>query len=256
MRRARILSAAVGVFMLLAVSGARAEEQVTINKAGFSPNALGMPTNAFGEALISSTTGPVPAPITHVDVFGPAGVTLDLRGTGTCREQLLKEKGAEGCPANSRAGFGGGVGIYELGGELVEEEYTVDFFLSNNHPGHIEMLVFLFGHSPVIVEEIFPAVVIKGQKPYGLGFSLAVPLIKVLPEASDASAKSAFVTLGAKNVHYYRTVKGKRKLFHVKGIILPEHCPKSGWPVESIFSFQDGDVVPAKRTIPCPAKKR
>jgi hypothetical protein len=252
MSKVRILALAVGVTMSLAAATARAEEKVTITKAGFTPDTLNSPTNAFGEAVIGSTTGIVPSPITHVNVFGPAGVTLDLNGTTTCTAHALKERGAEGCPETSRAGFGGGMGIYELGGEIIEEEYTIDFFLSNNHPGHVEMLVFLSGHSPVVVEEIFPAKVVQGHPPYGLGFSLDVPLIKVLPEASDASAKTAFITLGARNVHYFKKVHGKRKLFHVRGIILPSHCPHGGWPVESEFSFQDGDQVAAKRSIPCP----
>ena len=61
---------------LLVATGARAEETVQITEAGFSPDALGVPTNAFGSATIGSTTGPVPSPITHVNVYGPAGVTL------------------------------------------------------------------------------------------------------------------------------------------------------------------------------------
>ena len=251
--RVRILASVLGAAMLLAVPVvARAEEQVKIVKAGFKPDVFGKPTNAFGEAIISSTIGEVPSPITHVNVFGPAGITLDLKGTVTCPKQAIEEKGAPGCPAQSRAGFGGGQGIYELGGEIVEEKYTVDLFLSDNRPGHVALWVYLSGSSPVIVEKIFPAVVVKGKPPYGLGFSLDVPLIKVLPEASNASAKSAFITLGASNVAYFKKVDGKRKLFHVKGIILPHRCPPGGWPIVSEFSFEDGDNVAAKSSIHCP----
>ena len=231
---------------------ASAAETVQITQAGFSPSGLGVPTNAFGSATIGSTTGPVPAPIEHVNVYGPAGVTLSLEGTGTCSESALQQIGPTACPANSRAGFGGGEGIYQLGGELVKEKYTLDFFLADNRPGHVALLVFLNGHSPVSVEVVFGGRVIRGPKPYGLGFSLNVPLIKVLPEASDASATSAFITLGAHNVAYYRTVHGRRTLFHVKGIVLPKSCPRGGWPVASRFRFQDGSTVMAKRSVPCP----
>ena len=127
-----------------------------------------------------------------------------------------------------------------------------DFFLSDNRPGHVALLVFLQGHSPVSVEIVFGGKVISGPKPYGLGFSLDVPLIKVLPDASDASATSAFITLGAHNVAYYRKVNGKRTLFHVKGIVLPPRCPHGGWPVASRFKFQDGSTVLATRSVPCP----
>ncbi len=239
---------------LLVTSSAQAAETVQITEAGFSPDALGVPANAFGRATIGSTTGPVPSPITHVNVLGPAGVTLNLEGTGTCTVEKLENLGPQGCPTDSKAGFGGGEGIYELAKELVKEPFTLDFFLSDNQPGHVEMLIFLKGSKPVSIEKVFPARVIQRPRPYGLGFSVEVPLIKVLPEASDASATSSFITLGAKNVAYYRNVHGKRKLFHVKGIILPRHCPRGGWPVASEFTFQDGSTVTAKRTIPCPPR--
>jgi hypothetical protein len=251
----RILAGAAAVCAALVAAGpAHAGELVTITQAGFSPNRLGMPTNAFGSATISSTTAPVPSPIRHVNVYGPAGVTLDLQGSGTCSEETLRMIGPQGCPANSRAGFGGGQGVYKLGKEIVEEKYTLDFFLSDNRPGHTKLAIFLSGSSPVIVEVVLTGTVIRGPKPYGLGFSVDVPEIKVLPEASNASAKTAFLTLGAHNVAYYRKVHGKRRLFHVRGIVLPHSCPRGGWPVASQFTFEDGSVVMAKRAVPCPRR--
>jgi hypothetical protein len=250
----RIVATLICGACLIGTASARAEETVSITDAGFSPDRLGVPTNAFGRAAIGSTTGPVPSPITHVNVLGPAGLTLDLQGTGVCSRAKLENLGVKACPADSRAGFGGGEGIYQIGKELVTEEYKLDFFLSDNRPGHTAMIILLTGYKPVAIEIVFPATVMHYPKPYGLGFSVEVPLIKVLPEASDASALSSFLTLGAKNVAYYRMVKGKRKLLHVKGIILPKSCPHGGWPVASQFSFEDGSTVMAKRMVPCPRK--
>jgi hypothetical protein len=254
MRSIRILAAALGVSMMLATSAAHAAEQVTITQAHFSPDLRGMPTNAIGSATISSTTGVVPSPITHVNVFGPAGLSLDLTGSLTCTEQLLEEKGSEACPARSLAGTGGGLGVYELAGEMIEEDYRIEFFLENNDPGHVEMLVYLTGHSPVIIERIFKAFVVEGHTPYGLGFSLEVPLIKVLPEASDASARTASISLGAHGLTYIAKVHGKRVRRPIRGIVLPRTCPAGGWPIESEFSFQDESHVTAKKTIPCPRR--
>lgn len=239
--------------LLLACAGAaQAAETVQITRAGFSPARLGAPTNAFGSAAIASSTGPVPSPIEHVNVFGPAGVRLDLHGSTTCNEEALRRLGPSACPANSKAGSGGGEGIYQLGQEIVKEHYTLDLFLSDNRPGHVRLLAFLQGHTPVSIEIVFGGSVIRGPSPYGLGFSLDVPLIKVLPEASDASATSAYITLGAHNATYFKRVHGKRRKLKVKGIILPKSCPRGGWPVASQFSFQDGSTVLAKRNVPCP----
>jgi hypothetical protein len=250
-RRLRIALIGTAVCVMLGAASAQAQETVQITSAGFNPDRLGVPTNVFGSATIGSTL-PVPSPITHVNVYGPPGVTLDLRGTGTCSEATLQNIGPEGCPANSKAGFGGGEGTYELGGEIINEKFTLDFFLGDNRPGHTVLEIYLDGSTPVSIQLVFTAPVINSPKPYGLGFSLNVPIIKVLPEASDASAKSSFLTLGAKNVAYYRTVNGKRRLFHVRGIITPKSCPKGGWPVASQFTFEDGSTVTSTSKIRCP----
>jgi hypothetical protein len=248
------IAAALLCASLLLATAAQAEETVKITATGFTPDRLGVPTNVFGSAAISSTNLPVPSPITHVNVYGPPGVTLDLQGSGTCSAATLENLGPPGCPADSKAGFGGGEGAYEIAKEIVNEKFTLDFFLGDNHPGHTSLLIYLNGSSPVSIQLVFTAPVINSPKPYGLGFSLNVPIIKVLPEASDASALSSFLTLGAKNVAYYKKVKGKRKLFHVKGIITPKKCPHGGWPVATQFSFQDGSTVLSTSKIPCPKK--
>jgi hypothetical protein len=255
-KRLRIVPIALAgcALMLGAVAAAQAEETVTINEAGFSPDALGVPTNVFGKATIGSTSTPLPSPITHINVMGPAGLSLDLEGTGTCTVQILENQGPSACPTDSKAGFGGGMGAYEIAHEVIHEEYTLDFFLADNKPGHVELLIYLDGSTPVSIQLVFKAPVIQEPKPYGLGFSVEVPLIKVLPEASDASAITAFFTAGAKNVAFYKTVHGKRKLEHVKGIVTPKTCPHGGWPAKSEISFQDGSTVTNKIAIPCPKK--
>jgi hypothetical protein len=255
MSRARIsIAAALCCASLLVAAPVQAEQTVKITAASFSPDKLGVPTNVFGSATIGSTDLPLPSPITHVNVYGPPGVTLDLEGTGTCSEATLENIGPKACPANSRAGFGGGEGVYELGHEIVTERFTLDFFLGDNRPGHTVLLIYLNGSTPVSIQLVFTAPVINSPKPYGLGFSLNVPIIKVLPEASDASAKSSFLTLGAKDAAYFKKVKGKRKLFHVKGIITPKSCPRGGWPVATQFAFQDGSTVTSTSKIPCPRR--
>ena len=238
---------------LLPATAAQAEETVRITTSGFSPDKLGVPTNVFGSATIGSTNLPVPAPITHVTVYGPAGTTLNLEGTGTCdAAKLERTLEPSVCPTDSKAGFGGGEGAYEIAKEIIKSQYTLDFFLGDNQPGHVSMLIFLNVSTPVSYQTVFTAPVIQGPKPYGLGFSLNVPLIKVLPEASDASATSSFLSLGAKNVAYFKRIHGKRTLFHVKGLITPKHCPHGGWPVASLISFQDGSTVTSTSKIPCP----
>ena len=162
----------------------------------------------------------------------------------------LENFGPEACPTNSKAGFGGGEGAYEIAKEVDHEKFTRRLLPRRQPAGHTVLLIYLNGSTPVSIQLVFTAPVIQGPKPYGLGFSLEVPLIKVLPEASDASATSAFLTSAASNVAYFKNVHGKRKLFHVKGIITPKSCPHGGWPVASQFTFEDGSTVMAKSHDP------
>jgi hypothetical protein len=238
---------------LLFAAAAQAEETVSI-KASFTPDVLGVPSNVFGSATIGSTDTPLPSPPTKIVVLGPAGMGLNLEGTGVCEQAKLENEGPSACPADSRGGFGGGLGAFELAKEITDENFTLDFFLADNRPGHVVLLIYLNAVTPVSVQLVFRAPVIQEPKPYGLGFSVEVPPIHSVPGASDATALNTFITLGAKNVAYFRTIHGKRKLFHVKGILVPKQCPRGGFPVASQFSFEDGSTVMTKSTIPCPKK--
>jgi hypothetical protein len=104
------------------------------------------------------------------------------------------------------------------------------------------------------VQIVLKAQIVKEPKPYGLGFTFKVPIIETLPGASPASAKSIFITLGAPNAAYFETVNGKRKLVHVKGIIVPKKCPPGGFPYETQIVYADGTNNTIKGTIPCPHK--
>jgi hypothetical protein len=256
MSRIRILTVAVLACALLSTTAtAQAEETVSIT-AAFSPDRLGAPTNVFGTATITSTTGPVPSPVTNISIFGPAGLGLDVQGVGICNPAALENSGPAGCPASSRAGFGKGIGLFELAKEVIKEGFTTDLFRGPNEGGHVTVLLYLNAVTPVSVQLVFKAPVVPEPKPYGLGFSFTIPPIQTLPGASDASLGSAQLTIGAPNAAYYEKVHGKRKLVHVKGLIVPKRCPKGGFPVQTSFSFEDGSTVVSKSTIRCPPKSR
>src|ERR1700676_4554785 len=221
----------LGCALLPGAASARGPAAVTMSSAAFSPDMLGAPTNLLGRVTIRSSGQRLPSPITHVNFYGPAGATLNLVGTRTCSATELENVGPEACPALSRAGSGGGEGLYEIGKQLVREKFTFDVFVGDNHAGHTVLLIYLNAATPVPVHEVFTATMVPATNTYGLGFSVEVPLLRVLPEASYASVSSAFITLGTKNLAYYKTVGGKRRLFHARGITAPKSCPRGGWPV-------------------------
>lgn len=235
-------------------ASAYAAESIDL-RASFTPNILGAPTNASGFATLGSTLGGLPAPVVGFTVLGPAGTTVDTTGIGTCNVERLREIGPKACPANSRAGFGGGVAAAQLGTQIIEEAFTLDLFIGSKDPKHLVLLIYAEGVTPIAVQLVFTAPVVRSPKPYGLGFHFNVPIIPTLPGASPASVLKAHLTIGATNVAYFKTIHGHRKLVHVKGLILPKKCPRGGFPVKSEFFFSDGTTTAGEVHTPCPSRK-
>jgi hypothetical protein len=258
MSRFRVLmTALVGCVCLVGAATAQATENISNFHVAFTPDVLGSPTNASGGASIANPLpGELPEPVTGFTVKGPAGLTINTVGTKTCSAKALENVGPSACPKESKAGFGGGMGALKLGTQIIEEPYTLDFFLGNNTPGHIVVLLYVEAVSPVSIQLVFSANVVQFPKPYGLGFHFNIPLIPTLPGASDASVLNAHVTIGAANAAYFEKVHGKRKLVHIKGLILPKTCPRSGFPVETEVSFLDNTTDVLKASVPCPKKKK
>jgi hypothetical protein len=238
---------------LIAAAVAWAAQTLTVH-ANFTPDKLGAPTNLSLTAKFVSSTGRPPSPITKFMLYAPAGMQIDARGAGTCTALILAQKGPSGCPANSRAGFGGGVGVVQFPTETIHASYTLDFFFAAKESGRLRLLVYASALIPATVELILVAKQIPAPKPYGLGFSVEVPPISTLPGVSDASVESAFVTVGAPNVAYYESVHGKKTLVHLRGMVVPKRCPSGGFPTEGKVDFADGTTLTVNPTIPCPQR--
>lgn len=220
--------------------------------ASFAPNEPGASTNLSLTAGFTSSTEIPPSPITKFVLYAPGGLEVNTYGAGICAATTLETKGPDGCPEDSRAGFGGGVGVLQLANETVHEPYTLDFFFASTQRGHLRLLIYADAIAPASVQLVLVAKQVVAPKPFGLGFSVEVPPVATVPGAANASIESAFVTVGSADVAYYESVKGKRKLVHLKGLVVPRHCPAGGFPAQGIVGFQDGTTLTADTTIACP----
>jgi hypothetical protein len=236
---------------LLVAAVAWATNTLTVTEA-FTPDKLGAPTNLSITAQFASTTGGPPSPITKLTLYAPGGLGVDARGAGTCSEATLRLHGPQGCPATSRVGFGGGVGLIEFPKQAIRERFTIDFFFAPREHGHLALLAYASAVAPVAVEITVIAKEVPAPKPYGLGFSVEIPPITTIPGATLASVESAFATFGSPNVAYYETVHGKRTLVRLKGMVVPKTCPRGGFPTEGTIDFADGSTLTVNPTIPCP----
>ena len=102
-----VVSALVVCVCLIAVTVAWAGETLTVH-ASFTPEKLGGSTNLSATATFGSNTQNPQSPVVKVTAYGPAGMSVDTRGAGTCTATLatLEETGPSACPADSRVGFG------------------------------------------------------------------------------------------------------------------------------------------------------
>jgi hypothetical protein len=250
-----IAAAALAACACLASASAASASETLSLSARFTPDVADAPSNFSLTASFVSSTGLPPSPITRFTLYTPAGMGVDPRGVDTCAASALEQHGPAGCPVDSRAGFGGGVGLLELPTETVHEPYTLDFFFAAKAPGHLRLLVYASAVAPTSVELVLLARQVPAPKPYGLGFSVEVPPVPTYPGAPNASIESAFVTVGAANIAYYENVAGKRKLVRIRGIVVPRRCPRGGFPTEGAVQFADGASLTVNSTIPCPPSR-
>jgi hypothetical protein len=247
--RVLLLTSVVGA-CLSGVAVAGPAQTFTLG-AAFTPNALGAPTNLSTTLTFASSAGP-PKPIADVVAYGPAGLSVDVHGLATCGRDQLEAHGPSGCPAESRVGFGGGVGVFELAGVPVKEPYTLDFFLAPRESGHLALLIYADAVSPVAVQLVLTAREVHGPSPYGFGLAVEVPPLPTVPGATNASVESSYASLGGANLAYYHTIHGKRRLVHVKGLVAPATCPAGGFPFEATLTFEDAGTSTATYASPCP----
>jgi len=221
--------------------------------AYFTPDKLGASTNISAKATFAYSTS-VPVPISNFVAYGPAGLAFDVKGTGTCNKAVLENAGPSACPADSRIGFGGGMGVLELAREVIHEPFTLDFFLGPRENGHLVILIYVNASTPVSYQVVLTAREKQGPKPYGWGVTFEVPLIMTLPGASYAAAEKTYFTIGDRNVGYYERVHGRQKLVHVRGIVVPRTCHRGGFPYEVLITFEDGTTTTYRGAYPCPRR--
>lgn len=252
-RRIRMpLGASILAVFLIVAAVSWAANTVTI-QAGFTPNKLGAATNLSTKTVVD-TNGGTPEPVNRILAYGPAGLRVNVKGLGICEVGKLEQDGPSGCPANSRVGFGGGTGLVQLGASTVKEPYTLDLFLGPTEHGRLVILVYLRAVNPVSAQLVMVGREIQGPKPYGFGLMLEVPPIHTVPGEPNASLESTFLTMGARGVAYYKTVHGRRQLFHVTGVSVPKKCPRGGFPFEVSIGFEDASTVTSKYTAACPGR--
>lgn len=259
MRTSRLLTVAIAALALacLATSAGAETEKVTL-QAGFAPDRAGESTTISFGFHIQTTEGLAPPPLAGIDLHMPAGIdyTATTLGLAICKPAALQAKGLAGCPANSRLGFGTAFVEVPFGVGAGHEFPEIQALMGPPHNGNEVVLFYANGETPVLAQLVFEGEVLPDTGAFGSQLKLAVPAISSVPEGPDVSIVNVRSTIGPSGLIYYRHSHGRKIAYHPRGVSVPEHCPRHGFPFLGQFVFQDGTRASASTTVPCPAPRR
>jgi len=187
----------------------------------------------------------VPAPLSGMVVHLPAGLTINLRGVGTCATSRLQRKGAGGCTSRSLVGRGHALTDVHAGSLTVPEESTVTVFRGPNRGNRPVLEIFGQGSTPLDQSSISTAVLQPDGAPYGSKLTVSVPPIPTLVLEPNASFVSLSLTIGGIG-------RAPRAHAAAGAILVPHSCPAGGFPFAASFTFADGSATSASATVPCP----
>lgn len=255
-RSARLWGVLSGLVICVCLPGAAAASNTATLRASFSPNRLSTSTTiGFGFEL-GTTEGPEvpPPPLVKAIIRMPSGMnyTTTTLGLAICTEKALLEKGASGCPPNSRLGSGEAFVEVPFGSERGRELPEIQAFMGPPSNGNMVVLFYANGQEPVFAQLVFTGELLPASGAFGANLDTKIPLIPSVPNGPPVSIVRVSTTIGPGKLVYTKYVHGKLVHFHPLGISVPARCPKGGFPFSADFQFLDGSTAHASTVVPCP----
>jgi hypothetical protein len=257
-RLSAIAALTLALLCALAPTAAQAVSERATLHASFTPDRLRADTTITFGFHLSTTEGAAPPPLTGMNLRMPAGMnyTSTTLGLAICQPAALLAKGLEGCPANSRLGYGSATVEVPFGTGAGHEIPEVQALAGPSPNGNLVVLFYANGLFPVSAQLAFSGEVLPDRGRYGSQLATTVPLVTSVPGGPDVSVVSVQTTIGPSHLTYYKHVHGRLVPFRPRGVAVPERCPHGGFPFAAEFTFQDGTHTSASTAVPCPPHHR
>lgn len=235
--------------------GAAGSQSVRLDVA-LVPKRLGRGTTIEFGFQIAPPAGVVPSPLTGIDLSYPAklGIATSGLGIATCEPAVLEDVGSDGCPANSRMGYGTATAEIQDGPAILRETVSTSVFMAPVRNGSLAMLFFADGESPISAQIVFPGLLLPAPAPFGGTLAITVPRVPSIPGAPDVAVVRLRSTIGPRALTYYEHLHGQVVPYRPKGIVLPARCPRGGFPFAASFEFADASRAVARTIVPCPRR--
>jgi hypothetical protein len=138
-----------------------------------------------------------------------------------------------------------------IGPEVEEERARVTILRAPQEDG-IALFFLAEGETPVAADIVFTGLLSEGTTTASEKLLVSVPLVEGLPEGPDVAVVGLRATFGPLGLTYLERVRGKLVPYKPRGILLPNHCPRGGFPFAADFAFVDGSRTTATTRVPCP----
>jgi hypothetical protein len=242
------------VLLCGALPAAAGGAQTVSLEVALSPERLGHDTTLEFGFRIAAPAGVVPSPLTGLNLSYPAhfGIATSGLGVATCSPAALERVGANGCPADSRMGYGNAIAEVQDGPEILQETASTSIFMAPVQNGSLALLFFADGEAPLSAQIVFPGLLLPAQAPFGGDLAISVPLVPSVPGAPYVAVVRLRSTIGPRRLTYYERVHGQLVPYRPKGIVLPTRCPHGGFPFAATFKFADTSSAIARAIVPCP----
>jgi len=254
--RARVLTI-VTVLCGVLPATVRGAQSVQLEVA-LTPERLGQGTTIEFGFRIAAPAGTVPPALTAINLSYPAhlGIATSGLGIATCSPAVLDEVGSQGCPADSRMGYGSAIAEIQEGPQIIQETAATSIFMAPVQNGSLALLFFANGETPLSAQIVFPGLLLSAPAPFGGTLAIAVPTVPSVPGAPDVAVVRLRSTIGPQALTYYKHVHGHVVAYRPKGIVLPSRCPQGGFPFAASFRFADKTSATARAVVPCPWQRR
>jgi hypothetical protein len=180
------------------------------------------------------------------------GFAASELGLATCSSSRLLALGVLGCPHESLMGYGSAQVRVPFGTRSVREQGRVFIFMAKPVEETTTTLLYFDGRSPVIAPIVMQSQVVTATGSSDSVLETSVEAIPSTPDGPEASLVAMQLTLGPKDLRYYRQVDGRRVPYRPEGIRIPARCPQGGFRFEASFTFRDESRRHARTHVPCP----
>jgi hypothetical protein len=219
---------------------------------------LGAPTAL--QAVLRIDTRRARSPMIAARLLYPESLGILTSGLGlaSCRRpagefaQIILDDPLR-CPPNAVLGYGTAIADVRLAdGQSIPEYAAVTVLAGPLAHGALRLIAYVEGQHPFGARLLYGGALASGVAPFGGALAVDMPAIPSLEGFATILLVEMRLSIGSRAIRYYERTRRGRTAYHPDGVLLPDRCPRHGFPFRLRLSFQDGSHATAAATVPCP----